>query len=53
MTFRRSDEEREIVVRTLKARLDALHTELTRPTARSSISGGTKGKTQSPRRRST
>jgi hypothetical protein len=29
MTFRLSDEEREIVVRTLKARLDALHAEMT------------------------
>ena len=29
MTFRLSDEEREIVLRTLKARLDALHAEMT------------------------
>jgi hypothetical protein len=29
MTWRLSDEEREIVLRTLKARLDALHTEMT------------------------
>ena len=29
MTFRLSDEERGIVLRTLKARLDALHTEMT------------------------
>jgi hypothetical protein len=29
MTLRLSDEEREIVLRTLKARLDALHTEMT------------------------
>ena len=30
MTFRLSDEERGIVLRTLKARLDALQTEMTR-----------------------
>ena len=29
MTFRLTDEERGIVLRTLKARLDALHTEMT------------------------
>ena len=29
MTFRLSDEEQRIVLRTLKARLDALHTEMT------------------------
>ena len=29
MTFRLSDEEREVVLRTLKARLDALHAEMT------------------------
>jgi hypothetical protein len=30
MTFRLSDEERGIVLQTLKARLDTLHTEMTR-----------------------
>ena len=30
MTLRLSDEEHEIVLQTLKARLDALHTEMTR-----------------------
>jgi hypothetical protein len=29
MTFRLTDEERGIVLRTLQARLDALHTEMT------------------------
>jgi uncharacterized lipoprotein YmbA len=29
MTLRLSDEEREIVLRTLKARVEALHTEMT------------------------
>jgi hypothetical protein len=29
MTFRLTDEERGVVLRTLKARLDALHTEMT------------------------
>jgi hypothetical protein len=29
MTFRLSDEERGIVLQTLKARLDTLHTEMT------------------------
>jgi hypothetical protein len=30
MTFRLSDEERGVILRTVKARLDALHTEMTR-----------------------